>query len=836
MADNKFFNMFNDIDEKYIKEAQLPKDGLDMYPDYSSKPLKRRAIPLAIISAAACAALVFGVVKLSGTVGNVDRMEGIVISSGFGSYDPVYTLFGTPLPADELEDFDYSAAVSSYRQTFSAELTSALDSIGKPELTEVYAKAITLADMTGCGTNTDFIITDAVKAKKNRAYITVTVPSMNRLYPDSTYYMYETGYRYDGFVQAFREVFGDASADNMIMLSKRGFLNYNGQLYCEEENTTVTEIYGLVYTDYEIVTNEDDEVVFNTVCYYDYADEWLKKEVLEPYDPANKDTYLNREGKRFIGTFTNRMVKMDGVWKAEDICYGAHNQTLKYPYDNARAHITDKYALDGEPFPSSVHTDFEYEEELSEYTEELKKDEALTELLESIGDSGFTDHYYRARTLAEILALNEKALPERSECMGSSIGAGLSFFDEYNQVCDRYLELGYNYDSFFDAAHEIFSNDTFNYLMSHGTYYDYNNELYYAATSFTENPLLVHSEYELVTHTDDMIAFNTVCYHIRPEDYDPYADRVYPYKQAFDPSDKDKYEVTRVANVFVKVDGKWKTESICFLGDKSSAGESGIDIYTDDRGNMFKLTGEPLAESKLRDFDYEGMLEYCRESYNEDELLTELLDGLGRPEVKDLYYRARTLADIAAMKTGAGYEALAAHTYEPEHERAQITMLKDTPPSFYSTIDPSYKEGQIFRETCVSYDSFIDALNDVFIEESAAWLLARFPFFYEYDGQLYCNRVSAGWPITLIHTEYELVENSADTVKFTTKNYYIPFGTMGADTDMEYNPEKKDSYLTSEINNEFRYIDGEWKTYEVCTLADYSSREGKMFNDPTEAS
>lgn len=425
---------------------------------------------------------------------------------------------------------------------------------------------------------------------------------------------------------------------------------------------------------------------------------------------------------------------------------------------------------------------------------------------------------------------------DRSECMGHDIGAIISFYDEYNQECDRYLELGYNYDSFFDAAHEIFSNDTFNYLMSHGTYYNYNNELYYAATSFTENPLLVHSEYELVTHTDDMIAFNTVCYHIRTEDYDPYTYSAYR-KQPYDPSDKDKYEITRVGNVFVKVDGKWKTETICFLGDKSSAGkDDGIDIFTDDRGNMFKLTGEPLVESKLRDFGYEGMLEYCRESYNEDELLTELLDGLGRPEVKDLYYRARTLADIAAMKTGAGYEALAAHTYEPEHERAQITMLKDTPPSFYSTIDPSYKEGQIFRETCVSYDSFIDALNDVFIEESAAWLLARFPFFYEYDGQLYCNRVSAGWPINLIHTEYELVENSSETVKFTTKNYYIPFNTLGDHADLVYDPEKKDSYLTSEINNEFRYIDGEWKTYEVCTLADYSSREGKMFDDPTDAS
>lgn len=841
MADNKFFNLFNDIDEKYIKEARLPSDGLDMYPDYSSKPLKRRAIPLAIMGAAACAALVFGVVKLGGTAWNNDRTEGMVISSGFGSDEIVYTLYGTPVSNDELEEFDYVAAVSSYRQTFPAELTSALDSIGKPELTEAYCKARTLADLAGRGMNADLIITDAVKEKKNRAYITFTVPSMDSGFPDSTYYVYETGYRYDSFVQAFRGIFGEASADNLIMLSRSGFLNYNGQLYCKKGNPAITEVHGLVHTDYEVVTNEDGEVVFNTVCYYDYADEWLKKEVREPYDPANRDTYLNREGKRFIGTFTNRMVKTDGVWKAEDILDGAHNQTQRYPYDTHQARITDKYKLDAEPFPASVHTDFEYEEELSEYTEELKKDETLTELLESISDSEFTDHYYRARTLAEMLALNDDVKLDRSECMGPDIGAGISFYDEYNQVCDRYLELGYKYDSFFDVTHEIFSNDTFNYLMSHGTYYDHNNELYYAATSFTESPLLVHSEYELIAHTDDMIAFDTVCYHIRPEDYDPYVYNRYVHdmyrKQIYDPSNKDKYEITRVGNVFVKVDGKWITETICYLGDKSSAGkDGGVDIFTDDRGNIFKVSGEPLAESKLIDFGYAEMVEHCRESYNEDELLTELLDGLGNPEVKELYYKAKTLADIAAMKTGVGYEALAAHTYEPEHKRVQITMLKDTPLSVYSTTEPSYTEGQIFRETCVSYDSFINALNDVFIEESAARLLAQFPFFYGYNGQLYCNSVTAGWPITLVHTEYELTENSADTVRFTTKNYYIPFDNLGDPDDHVYDPEKKDSYLTSEINNEFRYIDGEWKTYEVCALADYSSREGKMFDDPTEAS
>lgn len=827
MADNKFFNLFNDIDEKYIKEAQLPKDGLDMYPDYSARPVKRRAIPLAIMGAAACAALVFGVVKLNGIVGNVDRQEGVVISSGFGSDEITYMLFGTPLPESELEEFNYDEAVNSFRQTFPAELTSALEEIGKPELTEAYCKARTLAELTQWGENADLIMTEKIKAKRDRAYISVTVPSRDSGFPDSTLLMYETGYRYDSFCRALRDVFGEDAADNMIMLGRSGFLNYNGQLYSTKASTA-PEIHGLVHTDYEVITNTDSEVVFNTVCYYDYADEWLKKEVLEPYDPANKDTYLNREGKRFIGTFTNRLVKTDGVWKADNICFGANDQTLRYTFENHSAHITDEYEFDCEPFPTSVHTDFEYEEVLSEYTEELKKDDGLTALLENIGDSEFTDRYYRARTLAEMLAFNNKADLDRSECMEHSIGAAISFYDEYNQVCDRYLELGYKYDSFLDALHGVFGNYTVNYMLRHGTYYNYNNELYYAATSFSENPLLVHSDYELVTRTDDIIAFDTVCYHVRPEDYDPYADRVYPYKQPYDPSDKDKYVVTRVANLFVKVDGEWKAEAICFLGDLSSVGENvGVRAITDDRGNTFKLTGTPLSDGGLSDFSYEETLEYCREMYGEDEPLTELLDSLGKPEVAELYYRARTLADIAAMRAGVGYETFAGNS--GGHSPAQITMLKDTPLSPYSTIDPSYTEGQIFHETGFKYDSFKNALKEVFIEESAAWLLARYPFFYGYDGQLYCSRVTAGTPMNCVHTEYRLEENSADTVRFTTINYYIPFESFWEGA--VFVPENKDGYLTSEINNEFRYVDGEWKAYEVCMLVDCSSREGKMFHE-----
>lgn len=819
MADNKFFNLFNDIDEKYIKEAQLPKDGLDMYPDYVQRPFKKRSIPLAIMSAAACAALVFGIVRLSGNIGdsrNVSSSDGTVILSGTASEEVVYTLFGTPLPYNDLVDLDYSEAVSEYRQTFSEELNKLLYSI--PDAADAYCKAKTLADMVRCRYNTDAIRTE--KAKAQKAYITIDVPSRDSGFPGSTYYLYETGVRYDSFVRALRDVFGKDSADSLIMDSRENFCNYNGELYCAEERETEEMLmFGLVYTDYEIILNEDSEIIFNTVCYFDYSNS-EKQNSDKSFDPAEKDTYINQEGQRFIGTYTNRLTKSNGEWKAENICTNFGDETLDSTFQNRKANITDKSHIEGTPFPSDVHTNFTREDIPSEFAEELKKDENLTALLEQINDPEFADYYYNARTLAEMLALNERSLPKRSSCMGRDTGAIISFFDEYNQGCDRYLELGYNYYSFFNFAHELFSNDVYNDLMSHGTYYNHDRELFHAAVSFSENPLLVHSEYELISNTDDMIAFDTVCYHVLPENYDPYAKTTYPYTQPFDPSNKSIYETTRVSNVFVKVDGKWRAEAICFLGDLSAGGNE-IEVLTDDRNNMFKLLGEPLAESELADFRYEELLEYYRDEYAPNEQLNALLDGLGNPEVKELYYKARTLANIVGMAAGAGYETFSANA--PEN-KAQIVMLKDTP-LYHSAIIPNYSEGQIFNETGIRYDSFIDTLNDLFTEESAALMLNQFPFFYGYNGELYCNMVTAGYSITLVHTEYEILENSSDTVKFNTVNYYVPFDNS---SELEYDPEKKDGYARTEINNEFRYINGEWKTYEICVLGDCSSREGRI--------
>lgn len=1063
MADNKFFQLFNDIDEKYIQEAEQTASGPDMYIEYiPKKPSKRTVIISAAATFAACAALVIGIVKLPGLISGLPVVgPDSQNSSSWSVGDVAFEHLGTPIPDEELEEFNIDELAESYSKTFPEELNAVLDEIGKPEVAEAYTRARTLADLQAHISNADVIATDKAKEKKKkkmRSTFSVTIPTTDFAYPDHVHELYETGYRYDSFIEAFRSAFCKETADYLIMMSRYSFCDYGEQMYATDGYEMRVLNFGWVHNDYEIITNTDSEVVFNTVCYFDYADEWNAGNAEEFFESDNRASYLNKEGKRFVMKYTNRLIKEDGVWRAADICTHSLDRTSPYTFENNRPDITDNLVFVSELLPESAHTDFEYGEALSRLTEELKKDEGLTELLEKIGDSEFTEQYYKARTLAEVVALNDE-----SGIGSSDFGGILSFRDDYNQERDRYLEMRYTYDSFLKTLNETFGEDTVNYLLERGTFCNYNNALCQSACSFGENPLLVHTEYEFASQSEDEIVFNTLCYRIRPEDYNAYLG--YGQKQSYDPSNKGAYDIVSITNRFVKVNGKWKAEKLCFLGDLSSVGEinegywvdtdstipriitgnplpeselvdfsyeetlenyrrvlaedkgltavleqinkseftdcyyrartladmlanvegaelvpsekvrtghepatvdvslaqissrrfifsetgykydsflntmrdtfgdnadklfgrygsfyeynGGLfspvgypdvdlylvhteyelktnklreivfdticymvdsdyydptapelikpefdpnkkdyiikkitnrfvmengkwhaeeicmaysessawetnmgDILTDNRGNSFVLSGTPLSGSELVDFTYKDTLKERRAVYDDNKELTELLDGLGKPEVKELYCRARTLAEIAAMDPGAERALFS----DNENRNARITMYDDTPAWIYSTIDPSYKAGQTFIESGFKYDSFIGALNGVFTEESAAWLLARNPYFYGYDGQLYCTEGTAGYPINLVHTEYELAENSGDTVKFTTVNYYVPFDTR---EELRYAPERKDEYEKTRVNNEFRYIDGEWKAYEICILGDCSSLYGR---------
>lgn len=814
MADNKFFNLFNDIDDKYIKEAEQTASGPDMYIEYVPGKLSKRTVVISAAAAlAACAALVFGIVKLPGLVNGLAPVsESTLNSSSVSVGDAVLDLLGTPIPDDELEEFDYAETVNSYRQTFPEELTAVLDEIGKPEVTEVYCKASTLAAMMNYRPNADIVLTDKAKAKsekKMRAAITFTVPSTDPGFTDSEfdkYEMYETGYSYDSFCQAFRDVFGGESADDMIIKSRYGFYNYGNELYCKEyDYKSDGGIANLVHTDYELITNTDDEVVFYTVLYFDFSDEWFDKwdngDVSELYDPADKDTYLNGEGKRRVNTQINRFVKTDGVWKAEDI-YCEYSQSLNYRFKNTRPDITDKLVLMGEPFPESAHTDFEYGETLSEYTEKLKKDEGLTALLEQIGDSEFTEQYYKARTLAEILAHNSEAyFPIRD------IGAILSFRDNYNQECDRYLETGLKYDSFLKTLNETFGSKTVNYMLERGTFYNYNNALCYGCRSFDENPLLVHNDYRFSFRTEDEIVFDTLCYHIRPEEYNAFSG--YGSKQPYDPSKKVYYNVTKITNRFVKVNGKWKAEEICFLGDMSSVGEISESNEIPVSDNLI-VTGKPLPENELVDFTYEKTLDNYRKILAEDGELTAVLGQINKPDFTESYYRARTLADMLWFVEGT--ELIPSDKVRTNHEPATIEYI--TPIS----VTPF-----IYEETGYRYEGFEAALHDVFSDENAEKMSKRFGRFLEYNGEFYSPERDPYVDYFLAHIGYELKTNTDSEIVIDSVCYFVDRGYLTTWTKPTFHPENTDSYIIKKVSNRFVKENGKWKSAEICMADGVSS-------------
>lgn len=815
MADNKFFNLFNDIDDKYIKEAEQTASGPDMYIEYVPGNISKRRMFFAGAGIlAACAALVFGIVKLPGLIHGLDPIsESALNSSSVAVGDATLDFLGDPIPENELEEFDIDGLAEGYRQTFSKELISALDSIGKPDAAEVYCKARTLADLQTHILNVDIIATDRAKAKKEdntRAKFTVTTPTYDPAFCSSVYDMYETGYSYDSFCQAYRDIFCEESADYLIMNSRYAFCDLNGGLYTHDTYSMGVERFGLVFTDYEIITNTDDEIIFCTVDYFDYADTELKG--VEPYDPANKDTYINREGERFVITSTNRLVKENGVWKAYDINY-VHGQTRPVTFEDYRFEITDKLVLQGEPFPESAHTDFEYGQTLSEYTEELKKDEGLTALLEQIGDREFTEQYYKARTLAEILAQNSEVYFRVPD-----IGAILSFRDNYNQECDRYLETGIKYDSFIETLNETFGGQTINYMLERGTFYNYNNALCRSCRSSGENRLLVHNDYRLTFKSEDEIIFDTLCYHIRPEEFNGFLN--YWEKQPYDPSKKAYYNVTKVTNRFVKVNGKWKAEEICFLGDLSSVGEISEtnEIFVSDDTIV---TGTPLRESELEDFTYEETLENYRKILANDEELTAVLNQINNPDFTERYYRARTLADMRMFVEGA--ELIPSDKVRTDREPATLMLITRLEVSAIL----------VYNETGYKYEGFESAFRDVFSDENVENISRSFGRFPEYNGELYIREHDNNYyeNYYLAHIGYELKTNTDSEIAIDSVCYFIDEGCLTTWTKPTFHPENIDSYIIRRVSNRFVKENGKWKAAEICMANGVSSLYDS--SDPT---
>ncbi len=232
------------------------------------------------------------------------------------------------------------------------------------------------------------------------------------------------------------------------------------------------------------------------------------------------------------------------------------------------------------------------------------------------------------------------------------------------------------------------------------------------------------------------------------------------------------------------------------VSDISSSAEEKSEpvIVTGNSGESIELRGTP--HESVSEFSYDKFLK----NWNVDILqgaqneLVELLDGLGKPEVKDVYIKARAILDGFYAD---GYLS----------DNAKIEVKRENGHTGF------------FCETAFTYDSFIKEMHGIFGEKVTEDILETKPLFYEYDGRLWQESVYPGCsPYTM---EYELVQNLDDIVEFNSRIYYL-------DGMWEnYDPEKKETYRRKVISNRIVKTPDGWRVENCQMFSDISALNGE---------
>lgn len=230
------------------------------------------------------------------------------------------------------------------------------------------------------------------------------------------------------------------------------------------------------------------------------------------------------------------------------------------------------------------------------------------------------------------------------------------------------------------------------------------------------------------------------------------------------------------------------------MSDTSSQSTGGNNSELPVGYDIEKVTLYGTPSETLSEFNFDKFIE----RYDNFIELNELLDSLGKPEVKEVYIKALAMLDGFA---DGGYLL-------PSKERVCID------------VDDGSINGATYVETGYSYDSFIGAMNEIFCEAAVENILEGMPWFYEYEDALWQAEISL--PTFNIHSEYEIVENLDDEVQFNTINYYID------DPAEDFDPEKRDSYKKRTLNNSIiKNADG-WLVQD-CTM--FGSRCARWWGD-----
>ncbi len=230
------------------------------------------------------------------------------------------------------------------------------------------------------------------------------------------------------------------------------------------------------------------------------------------------------------------------------------------------------------------------------------------------------------------------------------------------------------------------------------------------------------------------------------------------------------------APVSSETSGESSTENVPEISEPSI-----IDL----NGKGGKLFGMPRSSDTLIEFTYDSLYKRIKDNLNADAALMETLNEIGNDDISETFYRAVSLTNAFVNRNLTEWDI---------DGPAQIKTDNGT-----------------FYEKSVTYDSFCNALCGVFAEKYVPQMTV-YPFFLSYNGGVWLQSIGISIDTSIIHTEYEIIENTPSAVEFDTVHYCLGEN----DTAAEYDETKKNEYIQKRLRNRFVMMENGWRAVEVA--------------------
>ncbi|MBD5129254.1 MAG: hypothetical protein HDT43_04955 [Ruminococcaceae bacterium] len=328
-----------------------------------------------------------------------------------------------------------------------------------------------------------------------------------------------------------------------------------------------------------------------------------------------------------------------------------------------------------------------------------------------------------------------------------------------------YEELGYTYESFYNAYLSAFTKETTEGIFNNYLFMDYNGALFCQDAAKGSMIGEVHREYELLRKSDELIQFGMVTYY----------DRNFELQREYDPALRDEYVVAYTDFKFVMTEDGWRSENIPKETYQNSP-----------------LTGTPLDSSELEEFSVETHLGdgYLTE---EDE---EFIDSLEIPELKNLCRRALCLTQYSLS------------TCNVPHTSAVTANNRKVP---YIELEKDGWSIQYY-ETGYTYESFYNEYLRAFTKETIEEMFKEYDVFLDYNGELFCSDGARGGWLGEVHREYELNLKTDTAVEFRILTFH---SDSDGNPAPEYIPEYRDKYGLGITEFKFVLTENGWRTASI---------------------